>query len=60
MSSINDIIKQKNFEMVEHLPGQMVIRNSIDSCMEDKEDATYKAEVLNNIDASDIPDINLL
>lgn len=34
MSSTNDIIQQQNFEMVERLPGEMVISNSIDSCVE--------------------------
>jgi hypothetical protein len=54
-SSTNDIIQQKNFEMVEYLPGQMVISNSIDSCVEEKNDATHEARVLNKINASGIP-----
>ncbi len=29
MSSTNDIIQQKNFDMVKWLPGEMVISNSI-------------------------------
>jgi hypothetical protein len=37
------------------LPGQMVISNSIDSCVEEKDDVTYDAEVLNKINASGIP-----
>jgi hypothetical protein len=36
-------------------PGQMVIINSIDSCKEEKDDVTYKAEILNKINASGIP-----
>jgi ATP-dependent DNA helicase PIF1 len=55
MSSTNDIIQQKNFEMVKRLPGEMVISNSIDSCVEDEHVATYDAEVLNRINASGIP-----
>jgi ATP-dependent DNA helicase PIF1 len=55
MSSTNDIIQQKNFEMVERLPGEMVISESIDSCLEDNDIATYDAEVLNKINASGIP-----
>jgi hypothetical protein len=60
MSSTNDIVQQKNFEMVECLPGQMVIGNSIDSCVKEKDDATYKAGVLNMINASGIPHTNEL
>jgi ATP-dependent DNA helicase PIF1 len=55
MSSTNDIIQQKNFDMVERLPGEMVISESIDSCLEDNDIATYDAEVLNKINASGIP-----
>jgi hypothetical protein len=42
------------------LPGQMVIINSIDSCVEEEDDATYEAGVLNKINASDIPRKNQL
>ena len=41
--------------MVKRLPGEMVISNSIDSCVEDEHVATYDAEVLNRINASGIP-----
>ena len=45
MSSTNDIIQQKSFEMVEYLSGEMVIviSNSIASCVEDEDVATYNA-----------------
>ena len=56
MSSTNDIIQQKNFEMVERPPGEMIISESIaDSCLEDSDIVTYDAEVLNKINASGIP-----
>ena len=55
MSSANVIIEQKSFEMVECLLGQMVISNSIDSCVKEKDDATHEAGVMNKIDASGIP-----
>ena len=54
MSSTNDIIQQRNFEMVERLPGDMIISESIDTCVEDEDVATYDAEVLNRINASGI------
>ena len=37
------------------LSGQMVINNSIDSHVEEKDDATSEAEVLNKINASCLP-----
>jgi ATP-dependent DNA helicase PIF1 len=55
MSSTNDIIQQRNFEMVQRLPGEMIISESIDSCVEPEDIATYDAEVLNRINASGIP-----
>ena len=55
MSSTNDIIQQKSFEMVERSSGEMVISNSIASCVEDEDVATYDAEVLSKINPSGIP-----
>jgi hypothetical protein len=55
MSSTNDVIQQKNFEMVEYLPDQTSISNSIDSCVEEEDDTISEAEVLNKINASDTP-----
>jgi len=55
MSSTNDVIQQKNFEMVERLPGEMIVSHSIDSCVEDSDVATFDAEILNKINASGIP-----
>jgi hypothetical protein len=40
MPSTNDIIQQKSFEMVEHLSSEMVISNSIASCVKDEDVAT--------------------
>jgi hypothetical protein len=37
------------------LPCRMFISNSIDSCVEENDNATYTAEVLNNVNVSDIP-----
>jgi ATP-dependent DNA helicase PIF1 len=54
MSSTNDIIQQQNFEMVERLPGEMIISYSIDTCVEEEAVATYDAEILNKINASGI------
>jgi len=59
MSSTNHIIQQKNSEIVERLSGEMVISNSVASCVEDEDVATYNAEVLNKINASGIPPHNL-
>lgn len=44
MPSTNNIIQQKNFEMVECLPGEMTIINSVDPCVEDEDAATCDAE----------------
>jgi hypothetical protein len=49
MSSTNDIIQQQNSEMVERLPGEMVISTSIDSCVEESDVTLYDVEVLNKI-----------
>eukprot|EP00956_Cyclotella_meneghiniana_P013330 scaffold19185_cov47-Cyclotella_meneghiniana.AAC.3 len=54
MSSTNDIIQQLNYKMVERLPGELVISESIDSCVEAEDAATYDAEILNKINASGI------
>jgi hypothetical protein len=55
MSSTTDVIQQKNFEMVEYLPDQISIINSIDSCVEEEDDTASEAEVLHKINASDTP-----
>ena len=47
MSSTNNIIQQRNFEMIERLPGEMIISESIDTCVEDE-------EILNRINTSGI------
>ena len=54
MSSTNDIIQQRNFEIVERMPGEMIVSHSIDTCVEEENVATYDAEVLNKINASGI------
>jgi len=54
MSSTNDIIQQLNYEMLERLPGELVISESIDSCVEADDVATYDVEILNKINASGI------
>jgi hypothetical protein len=59
MSSTNVNIQQKDSEVVERLSGEMVIGNSIASCVEDEDVATYDAEILNKINASGIPPHNL-
>ena len=41
--------------MVKLLPGEIVISNSIDSCVEDEHVATYDTEVMNRLHASGIP-----
>jgi hypothetical protein len=40
MSSTDDIIQQKSFEMVGRLSGEMVISNSIASFVEDEDVST--------------------
>ena len=54
MSSTNDIIQQRNFEIVERMPGEMIVSHSIDTCVEEENVATYDAEVLNTINGSGI------
>ncbi len=36
MSSNNDIIQQCNFDMIDLLPGETVVRKNIDECVEEK------------------------
>ena len=60
MSSTNNIIQQRNFEMIERLPGEMIISESIDTCVEDEDMATYDAEILNRINTSGIAPHRLL
>ena len=45
--------------MVKRLSGEMVISNSIASCVKDEDVAIYDAEVLSKINASGIPLHNL-
>ncbi len=54
MSSTNDIIQQRNFEIVERMPGEMIVSHSIDTCVEEENVATCDAKVLNKINASGI------
>jgi hypothetical protein len=37
MSSTNDIVQQRNFEIVEHMPGEIIVSHSIDTCVEKRE-----------------------
>ncbi len=55
MSSTNDTIQQCNYDMITTLPGEMLISESIDSCIEDNDIAQYDSDFLNKINASGIP-----
>ena len=55
MSSTNDTIQQCNYEMIEKIPGEMVISESIDICVEDDDVAKYESEILNKVNASGMP-----
>ena len=55
MSSTNDTIQQCNYEMIEKIPGEMVISESIDICVEYDDVAKYESETLNKVNASGMP-----
>lgn len=55
MSSTNDVIQERNFQMISKLPGDLIISESHDECVEDKDKTTYEAEYLNRINTSGIP-----
>ena len=54
MSPTNDTIQECNYEMIKRLPGEMIESYSIDSCVEENDQALYDAEFLNRINASGI------
>ena len=55
MSSTNNIIQQCNFDMIDSLPGEMVVISSIDKCVEQEAQSMYDTSFLNRINTSGIP-----
>ena len=55
MSTNNEIIHQCNYEMIEKLPGDIVLFLSKDSCTDPDHVALYETEFLNKISASGMP-----
>ena len=55
MSSTNDTIHKCNCEMIEKIAGEIVISESIDICVEDDDVAKYESEILNKMNASEMP-----
>ena len=55
MASTNDIIQKCNYKIIQKLPDEMVISESIDECIEDRDKQVYDPEFLNRINASGIP-----
>ena len=55
MTSTNDIIQKCNYEIIRRLPGELVVSESIDECIEDEHKAIYDSDFLNRINTSGIP-----
>ena len=55
MSTTNDIIQSRNFEIIQRLPGELVVSKSRDECIEDKDKTMYPVDYLNKISVSGIP-----
>ena len=55
MASTNNIIQKCNYEIIKRLPGEMVVSESIDECIEDDHKAIYDSDFLNKINTSGIP-----
>ena len=55
MSTTNDIIQSRNFDIIQRLPGELIVSQSIDECIEDKHKTMYPVEYLNKINVSGIP-----
>ena len=55
MSSTNDVIQQCNYEMITKLPGELMISESVNSCVEDDDAAIYDSDFLSKIPVSGIP-----
>lgn len=55
MSTTNDIIQTRNFNIIQRLPGELVVSESIDECVEDKHKTVYQVEYINKINVSGIP-----
>jgi len=55
MSCTNETIQQCNFDMIDRLPGEMIVSKSRDYCVEDSDKVLYDEEFLNKINASGLP-----
>ena len=55
MSTTNNVIQQCNFDMINQIPGELVVSTSIDKCVEDNDTTLYDEAVLNKVNVSGIP-----
>ena len=55
MSSKNDTIHDKNFHMIEQLPGNMHISYSRDQCIDDDHVSMHDEQTMNQVNVSGIP-----
>ena len=55
MSSTNEVIQERNFQMINKLPGELIESFSVDSCVEDDDQALYDEDFLNKINTSGLP-----
>lgn len=55
VSTTNDIIQSRNFDIIQRLPGELVVSESIDECVEEKHKTLYQVEFINRINVSGIP-----
>ncbi len=52
MSTTNEIIQQKSFDMIQQIPGEITISESIDECIEEYHKAVHDSDFLNRINVS--------
>ena len=55
MSGTNEVIQERNFQIINKLPGDLIVSYSIDSCVEDDDKALYDEDFLNRINTSGLP-----
>ena len=55
MSPVNEIIQERNFNMVKRLPNEMIVSYSRDECVDDDHAVTYEVDTLNKLNPSGIP-----
>lgn len=55
MSPTNDVIQERNFQMMQRLPGELIISESVNTCVEDRDKARYDSDYLNRINTSGLP-----